>query len=133
MIAKKLIRKKYSRDDGWLAELVSSEHEDVPFTGVHSYVVVIKPKKFRAMHYHKRKEEWLAIVTGKIKVVLEDVETKEKVEIILDEDSVEYTLLYIPPMVGHVVKNVGENNASLVVFSKTAEIPGDTIDYEMEV
>lgn len=130
---KELIRKKYSRDNGWLAELVSSEHEDVPFSGVHSYVVVVKPKKYRAMHYHKIKEEWLAIVAGKLKVVLEDVETKEKKEIILDEDSVEYTLLYIPPMVAHVVKNISRKNASVVVFSKEGEIPGDTIDYKMEV
>ena len=133
MICEKLKRTKYSRDDGWLAELVSSEHEDVPFTGVHSYVVVIKPKKFRAMHYHKIKEEWLASVAGKIKVVLEDIETKEQRGIILDEGSIDYTLLYIPPKIAHVVKNVGRKNASVVVFSKEGEISGDTIDYKMEV
>lgn len=133
MKGKKLKRNKYSRDDGWLAELVSSEHNDVSFNGIHSYLVVIKPNRHRAMHYHKLKEEWLAITAGKIKVVLEDIKTKEQKEIIFDEDAVEFNLLYIPPKIAHVVKNVGEKNASLVVFSKKGEIPNDTIDYEVEV
>lgn len=133
MNLKKLPRKKYSRDDGWLTELLSASHDDVPFTNIHSYLVIIKPNKYRAMHYHKVKEEWLALTSGKIKLVLEDIQTKEKEFFILDEDSKVYDILYIPPNIGHVVKNIGDNNASLVVFSRTAEIPGDTISYEMEV
>lgn len=73
------------------------------------------------------------MTSGKIKLVLEDIETKEKEFFILDKESKDYDLLYIPSRVGHVVKNIGEDNASLVVFSKTAEIPGDTISYDMEV
>jgi dTDP-4-dehydrorhamnose 3,5-epimerase-like enzyme len=133
MIYSKLSRKKYSRDDGWLAELVSSDHDDISFTGVHSYLVVIKPDSLRAMHYHRTKEEWLALTSGKIKIVLEDIETKEQESIVLDENSEDFNMIYVPSMIGHVVKNIGRKNASLVVFSKTAEIPDDTIDYDMEV
>jgi len=133
MIYNKLSRKKYSRDDGWLAELVSSTHNDVPFTDVHSYLVVIKPDSFRAMHYHKTKKEWLALTSGKIKIVLENIKTKEQKSIVLDENSEEFNMIYVPPIISHVVKNIGRKNASLVVFSKTAEIPGDTIDYDMGV
>lgn len=130
---KKISRKKYSRDDGWLAELVSSAHDDVPFTGIHSYLVFIKQGCQRAMHYHNEKEEWIGLTSGKLMVVLEDIITKERSKILLDEDSKEYNLIYIPPKVSHLVKNIGEIDASLVVFSKTAEIPGDTISYKMEV
>ena len=130
---KKLSRKKYSRDDGWLTELLSASLDDVPFTNIHSYLVIIKPNKYRAMHYHKVKEEWLALTSGKIKLVLENIKTKEKEFLVLDEDSKDYNLVYIPPNIAHVVKNVGEKNAGLVIFSKTAEIPGDTIGYDMEV
>jgi dTDP-4-dehydrorhamnose 3,5-epimerase-like enzyme len=133
MIYSKLSRKKYSRDDGWLAELLSSSHDDIPFNDIHSYLVVIKPGRFRAMHYHRKKEEWLALTSGKIKLILEDIQTKEKKLLILDEDSKDYNLLYIPPNIGHVVKNVGNTNASIVIFCKTAEIADDTINYEMEV
>jgi dTDP-4-dehydrorhamnose 3,5-epimerase-like enzyme len=133
MIYSKLSRKKYSRDDGWLAELVSSAHNDVSFTDVHSYLVVIKPDSLRAMHYHRTKEEWLALASGKIKIVLENVETKEQEIIVLDENSEDFSMIYVPPMISHVVKNIGGKNASLVVFSKTAELSGDTINYDMEV
>jgi dTDP-4-dehydrorhamnose 3,5-epimerase-like enzyme len=133
MIYSKLSRKKYSRDDGWLAELVSSAHDDVPFTDIHSYLVVIKPDSFRAMHYHRTKKEWLALTSGKIKIVLEDIKTKKQESIVLDENSENFSMIYVPPMIGHVVKNIGRKNASLVVFSKTSEIPDDTINYDMEV
>ena len=133
MNLKKLSRKKYVRNDGWLTELISSSHGDIPFTDVHSYLVVIKPNRFRAMHYHKVKEEWLALTSGKIKLILEDIQTKKREIFLLDEDSKDYDIVYVPPNIGHVVKNVGDKNASLVVFSKTAEIPVDTISYDMEV
>jgi dTDP-4-dehydrorhamnose 3,5-epimerase-like enzyme len=133
MNLKKLSRKKYVRNDGWLTELISSSHGDIPFKDVHSYLVVIKPDSFRAMHYHRTKEEWLALTSGKIKLILEDIQTKEKEFLILDEYSKDYNLIYIPPNIAHVVKNFGDKNASVVIFSKTAEIQGDTISYEMEV
>ena len=85
------------------------------------------------MHYHKTKKEWLALASGKIKIFLEDVKTKDQESIVLDENSEDFSIIYVPTMTGHVVKNIGKKNASLVVFSKTAEIPGDTIDYDMEV
>lgn len=133
MIYKDHTRKKHIRDDGWLTELISMGHDDVPFECFHSYLVIVKPNRYRAMHFHFEKEEWLALTSGRIKVVIEDIFTKERKEILLDEDSSNYSLIYIPPKMAHVVKNVGEKNASLVVFSKTSEIPEDTEEYEMEV
>lgn len=133
MIYKKLSRTKHARDDGWLAELVSLNYNDVPFADFHSYLVVIKPGKFRARHYHKKKGEWLALTSGELKIMLENIETKKNEKIVLSEYSDDYNLVYIPPKVAHAVKNIGKKNASLVVFSKTPEIPGDTIEYKMEV
>ena len=130
---KKLSRKKYLRDDGWLAELISSVHNDVPFRNIHSYLVLIKPGHYRAMHYHNKKEEWIGLAAGTLKVVLEDIRTKKRNEIELDKDAKDYSLVYIPSKIAHVVKNIGNVDASIVVFSKTAEIPGDTVDYQMEV
>jgi dTDP-4-dehydrorhamnose 3,5-epimerase-like enzyme len=130
---KKLTRKKYTRNDGWLAELISSAHDDVPFTGIHSYLVLIKPNSYRAMHYHNKKEEWIGLTAGKLMIVLEDILTKERTKIVLDKESKEYSLIYIPSKVAHVIKNIGDVDASLVVFSKTMETPGDTVDYKMEL
>jgi dTDP-4-dehydrorhamnose 3,5-epimerase-like enzyme len=128
-----LPRQTHVRDDGLLVELISMNHSDVPFTCVHSYLVVIKPGCFRAMHYHKTKEEWVAHTSGNINIVLEEIRTNRRKEISMDVTMNNYALIYIPPMVAHVIKNIGSSNASIVVFSKSPEIKGDTIAYKMEI
>ena len=110
-----------------LVELISMNHTDVPFDCFHSYLVVIRSDCFRAMHYHKTKEERLAHTRRNIKIVLEDLRTNRRKEISLDETMDTYSLIYIPPMVAHAIKNVGSSNASIVVFSKSPEIKGDAI------
>ena len=130
---KELKREKYCREDGWLSEIFSVSHKDSPFDCFHSYIVTIAQNCHRAMHYHQMKEEWLALASGRIKIILEDINTKERQVKILEENSKDYSIIYIPPKIAHVVKNIWMKDASIIVFSKTAEIPGDTIFYEMEV
>lgn len=72
-------------------------------------------------------------MSGNIKIVVEDLGTNKRKEIILDETMDTYSLIYIPPMVAHVIKNVGNGNANIVVFSKSPVIKGDTITYKMEM
>ena len=133
MMYKELFRTKHKRDDGWLSELVSVNYNDEPFNCLHSYLVSIIPGKTRANHYHKKKEEWLAITSGEIALFLEDVNSREKKKIILDTNSEDHNMIYIPPLVAHAIKNIGENVASIVVFSKTPEDPEDTIPHSLEL
>jgi len=130
MMYKKLSRKKHIREDGWLSELVSMNYNDEPFNCVHSYLVSIEPDKIRAKHYHNKKEEWLCICSGKIELILEDIKIKKRETLILDSDSENYDIIYIPSGVAHAVRNIGKNKASVVIFSKTPEDPEDTFEYE---
>ena len=130
MMYKKLSRKKHIREDGWLSELVSMNYDDEPFNCVHSYLVSIEPGKTRAKHYHNKKEEWLCICSGKIELTFEDIQTKKRETIILDSNSENYDIIYIPPCVAHVVKDISRNKASVVIFSTTPEDPEDTFEYE---
>ena len=131
MLYDKLTRVKHRRADGWLSELISMNYEDEPFNCVHSYVVSIEPMKSRANHYHKSKEEWLALAAGKIKLCLKDVVSGDYEEIVLDSRSETYELIYIPPLVAHSVKNISNTEASVIVFSKNPENKEDTIPYEV--
>jgi dTDP-4-dehydrorhamnose 3,5-epimerase-like enzyme len=133
MLYNKLTRVKHRRDDGWLSEMVSMNYEDEPFNCVHTYVVSVEPMRTRANHYHKNKEEWLALAAGKIKVGLKDVVSGKYEEIILDSKSETYEIIYIPPFVAHAVKNISNGEATLIVFSKNPEDKEDTIPYEVVV
>jgi len=111
---KELYREKHIRDDGWLSELVSMRYGDTPFDCLHSYLVSIKPGRTRAKHYHRRKEEWIAIVSGRVALLLKDVYSGEQDKI-----------------TAHAIKNIGDSDASIVVFS-TPEDMDDTIPYNFE-
>lgn len=131
MLFKKLLRTKHTREDGWLSELVSLNYDDEPFNCIHTYLVSINPGMVRANHYHKKKEEWIAIASGKIEMHLENVISCEKEKLILDTHAKEYEIMYIPPFIAHAVKNNWEYEASLIVFSKSSEDKEDTIPYEV--
>ena len=131
MIYKELFRVKHERSDGWLSELVSMEYGDEPFNCIHSYLVSIASGETRAKHYHKKKGEWLAITAGRIALFMEDVTSGEKRKVILDTGSKKYKMIYLPPFVAHAIKNIGEGEASLVVFSEVPEEPEDTIPYSL--
>lgn len=131
MLYDKLTRIKHKREDGWLSEIVSMNYGDEPFNCVHSYVVSIEPMRSRANHYHKKKEEWLALAAGKIKLCLKDVVSGKYEEIVLDSRSDTYEVIHIPPLVAHALKNISNGESSVIVFSKNSEDKEDTIPYEV--
>jgi oxalate decarboxylase/phosphoglucose isomerase-like protein (cupin superfamily) len=133
MIFEKLPRIKHIRDDGWLCELISTKYHDQPFSDIHSYIVSIVPHQTRAKHYHKRKEEWIAQAAGEIEITLENIHTKETGKIMLDTKTKDYSIIHIPPFIAHSIKNTGDYEASIIVFSKTPEDKTDTIPYEVKV
>ena len=132
MIYKKLSRAMHRRDDGWLCELISMNYDDQPFKCLHSYVVAVAPGMTRANHYHRKKKEWLALAGGKLVIILEDVNTREKDKVLLDAGSGDYNIIYIPPFVAHAIKNVNDHESSLVIFSNGPEDKEDTIRFEVE-
>jgi len=127
----KLTRVKHKRDDGWLSEIISMNYVDEPFNCVHTYVVSIEPMRTRANHYHLKKEEWLALAAGKIKLCLKDVVSGEYEEIVMESTSDTYEVIHIRPYVAHALKNISKGEASVIVFSKTPEDKKDTIPYEV--
>lgn len=128
----RLRREKHVRDDGWLAELISMNYPDHPFCGIHSYVVSVSPGRSRANHYHRKKEEWIAPVAGSLSLLLQDPETREREEILLDTRSPDYLLVHIPPPIAHAVRNAGPGEAAVIVFSRTPEDPEDTIPFRFD-
>jgi len=127
----RLPRQKHIRDDGWLAELISMKYTDHPFCGIHAYIVSIRSGKSRANHFHRNKEEWIAPAAGTVTLLLEDTETGERESILMDTRSDKYGLVYIPPSIAHSVKNESNDEAAVVVFSKTPEDPEDTFPFRL--
>ena len=58
-------------------------YDDDPFTDVHTHMVSVDPGSYRANHYHRKKEEWFAVVSGRIEVWLRHVLNGDSASVML--------------------------------------------------
>lgn len=95
------------------------------FENNYDYVVTFKGKGQKAgNHYHNSKQELFTPVVGQIKVILENIKTKEKEEIKLS--SKDHKILYIPPNTAHTVVADSDVCVLLVI----ASFPNNLADEE---
>lgn len=118
MIAYKTKKATRRRDNrGFLLDFLKrDELEKADRTLGQIYLVTFEKKGvIRGNHYHKTKKEWFVAVRGKLKVVLENVETKERVKFILDGDSDDYTRVQVGKNIAHAFISLS-NDAMMVNY-----------------
>jgi len=84
----------------------------------------------RGNHYHKRWREWFGIVDGRVKIMLEDVRTKEHIRLILSANDQNYSRLEIGPYIAHTFKSL-TNNAILLNYADKEWFSKDTFPYKL--
>ena len=94
------------------------------------FVTFNKPSVIRGNHYHKKWREWFGVVTGKVEVILKDINTGEIVNLIIDSESDKYTRLEIGPNIAHAFRNLSDE-ASLLNYTDTEWSPDDTFSEEL--
>jgi len=78
------------------------------------YFVTFEEKGIiRGNHYHNTFKEWFGIVSGKLKVILKDVDTNEVKEFVLDAKSDRYKRLKIGPRVAHAFVSLSKYSSLL--------------------
>ncbi len=82
----------------------------------------------RGNHYHKKWREWFGVVSGRLQVLLKDVNTGETVELLLDGDAADYIRLEIGPYVAHAFKSVTPS-ATLLNYADSEWSQEDSIPY----
>ncbi len=93
------------------------------FENNYSYIVNFKVVGNAAgNHYHHKKQELLYPLLGSFKVILEDIQTKEREEIELNAD--QHQAIYFPPKIAHVI--VAQTNPA--IFIVTANYPASEED-----
>lgn len=117
---KELIVHKDNR--GWLAEIFRPEDVNETIKGQIT-VTTAHPGIAKGNHYHKRKWEWYCVIKGRMKLVLKDMETGNKEEIILSDDKLE--ILKIGPNIAHGFKNIGEDMLFVLMYIDSPFYPDD--------
>lgn len=84
------------------AELVGKETQ----FGQIYFVTFESPRQIRGNHYHTHGFEVFGVLHGVLEVALEDVNTKERVDMILDADDKLFTRLTLGTYVAHAFRNI---------------------------
>jgi len=98
---------------GWLAEIFRPEDVNKTMNGQVT-ITTANPGIVKANHYHKRKHEWYCVIKGKMKLVLKDIKTGKKEEMILSEN--ELKIVKIGPNIAHGLKNIGNEMLWLLMY-----------------
>ncbi|MBE9531999.1 MAG: dTDP-4-dehydrorhamnose 3,5-epimerase family protein [Proteobacteria bacterium] len=127
-------RKKFSDDRGFLIEfLKKSELGEEKSAFGQIYLAIISPGTIRGNHYHTTKDEYFAVVNGKVFVILEDVATGERVEFTLDSAQEKVSRLRVGANVAHAITNVGDSDVVLCAYTDKEYDPAnlDQEDYQI--
>lgn len=102
---------------GLIVFLRESELDDAKKRFGQIYFVTFNKKGVvRGNHYHKKWHEWFGVVTGRVKVVLEDVRTGERDELVLSAAKDRYVRLETGPYIAHAIISL-TNTASLLSYA----------------
>lgn len=124
--------KKFDDDRGSLIVfLKESELENAKKKFGQIYFVTFKKKGIvRGNHYHKKWTEWFGVVEGRVRVILEDVKTKERKIFIIDSKQDGYVRLNIGHHIAHSFKSLSDY-AALLNYADSEWSQKDTLNYKL--
>lgn len=121
---------KHSDERGHLVVFLQNSHikkEDKEFGQI--YFITFESKDtVRGNHYHKNWREWFGIVTGKLRVVLKDVNTGEMVDFIVEAQSDDYVRIETGPYIAHSFQSLSDH-AALLNYANGEWNDKDTFPY----
>lgn len=109
---------KYEDARGFLVEFLSG----VEVTAAHEgfgqiYLTTIMPGQVRGNHYHRTLHEYFTVMAGRIQLLLEDVEKKERMELMLDAADRPLKRVRFGPHTAHALRNDSDTVAVVVSYA----------------
>lgn len=117
--------KKHIDERGWLVEVLRGDEINEKIEHIH--FSILKPGFIRGGHYHKRKTEWFCIVKGKVKLILNKLNSNEKKEIMLSDNNP--MIVKITPHIRHTIENIGTEDVYLIAIVNEVFNPNDPDTY----
>ena len=123
-------RRLLSDDRGWFLKTLTGKEEGLPNSTGEVYFTSAKAGCNKGGHYHELAQEWFTMIVGKGVLVLEDIVTKERIEIEVNAEQPE--TIYIPQRVAHRVDNRSKEDYIMCAYTDMLCDPTDTIAYEFD-
>jgi len=110
---------------GWLTEILKNSKPPQTMEQIH--LSFSRPGTIRGNHYHKNRTEWLCVINGTGRVLLEDNVTKERNELTVSGDRP--ALIKISPNITHAIENCGKVPMHLLVITNEKHSSEDSDTY----
>jgi len=121
---------KFSDERGYLVEyLKAGELEDSMKSFGQIYLSTIAPGHTRGNHFHRHKHEFFGLMTGKVTLVVEDVDTGRREEHELDSGGDHIYRVRVGPGVAHAITNTSDELVVLCSYTDK-EYDRDNLDQE---
>lgn len=124
-------RKLLSDERGWFLKAITGKESNLPSYTGEVYLTMGRPGQSKGGHYHEQASEWFTLIEGEATLLLEDVVTKERIEIQMSLEKA--VTVYVPKKVAHVVVNNSDRNFILLAYTDMLYSPKDTIAYNFFV
>lgn len=123
-----IIQRQLIKDDrGWFLKAITGTEENLPSYTGEVYLTMGKPGEIKGGHYHMEAVEWFTVIAGKALLRLEDIETKERIEIKMSLETSQ--TVFVPCNVAHDFKNIGDTDFIVLAYTDKLYKPEDTIRY----
>lgn len=125
----KIIPRRLITDErGWFFKAITGTEENIPNHTGEVYLTMGKPGQSKGGHYHPKAVEWFTVIEGKALLKLEDIETKERMEIEMSLE--EAQSVFVPNGVAHIFENAGDTDFITLAYTDLLYDPADTIAYK---
>jgi len=127
----KILSPKYIRDErGWFMKVLTGYEDNLSKIVGECYITMAAKGHGRGGHYHKIAHEWFTVIAGKAILKLEDIDTKERMDLEMDGENP--ITVFIPTQVAHIAFNAYQNDFILIAYSDQKYNPEDTILYQID-
>lgn len=118
-------RKRLEDSRGWFLKVINGNERNLPAYTGEIYITSATKNSTRGSHYHIKATEWFTLIQGQAILTLEDIDSKEVLELTLDAKSPQ--TIVIPPNVAHSFLNKSQEDFILIAYTDELYDPSDTI------
>ena len=123
---------KHSDNRGFLIEFLREDENILNFRG-QVYASTISPGDIRGNHYHNEKTEIFCVMKGKLKVLVQQINSEKIDEYILDSNKDMLDRLLVHPKFAHTFINVSKEEAILLAYGDKVHNHDDPDQHQFKI
>ena len=123
---------KHSDNRGFLIEFLREDENILNLKG-QFYAATISPGDVRGNHYHNEKTEIFCVMKGKLKVLVQQIDSNKINKYILDSNNDMLDRLIVHPKFAHAFVNIGNEEVILLAYGDKVHDHSNPDQYKFEI